>query len=148
MPATFSMIDLKPLMRWLTPDDMRRAGERLFRLQQARIDAGGGTRGKMKGYSAGYKKKLAAAGEPTTPRDLRRTGKMLNSRAVMKFTATSATIGFSPREAYMYINQARTPFTKPTKEERADTRAFLIQLARDRSERNLETARSAPKVTR
>ena len=143
MPVTVRMLDLGPLRKWITPDDMRAAGQLALTLQRDRIARGEGSRGRpMKRYSKSYKAQLADEGRPTDKRTLRRTGKMLDSRQVKGATAVRATVGFAAPEKYMFVQQATTPFVKATKDERNQIRDYLIERVKARIKQNLAEARS------
>lgn len=133
---TVRVLDLGLLRRLVTKEDMRAAAEMMLELQAKRIAAGGGTRGKMKRLSPAYAKEVGHSN-----RTLVRTGRMLASRAVLSATKTKATVGFKNAPQYAYVNQARTPFVKATKEERKTLAEFLTARIKARTAKNLAEAR-------
>lgn len=143
MAITVRVLDLGELKQFVTEDDMRAVGEYALRLQQARIARGEGSRGKkMKRYDKDYAEERAEAGLPTDRRTLRRTGRMLDSRTVLESTATRATIGFENPEQYFYVQQAKTPFVKATKDERKLLTEFVKKRVTERLKENLTRARA------
>lgn len=143
MAITVRVIDLGPLKRFVTEDDMRAAGQFILRMQRERIARGEGQRGrKMKRYSRAYAKERAEAGLPTDKRTLSRTGAMLASRDIIEAKATSVRIGFKSKARYVFVNQARTPFVKATKPERQLATEFIKRRVQRRLKANLAEARS------
>ena len=146
MGITVRVIDLGKLQKFVTKEDMQAAGKFMLALQKKRIARGEGSRGsKMKRYSKAYQKERAEAGLPINVRTLRRTGSMLESRAVLSSTDTETRIGFKKAAPYVYVNQARTPFVKATKTERNLVSKFTRRVVRERLRKQLAAARAGAK---
>lgn len=144
MPITVRIIDLRELRRFVTKEDMAKAGQYALRLQRERIAKGIGQRGRrMKRYSREYREERAEKGLPTDRRTLRLSGRMLDSRKVVAANEKSARIGFQNAPRYAYVQQARTPFVKATKDERDLIRKYLVARIKRRTKQNLQRARAS-----
>lgn len=131
--VTVRLLDIGPLKRFVTKEDMQAVADFVLALQKKRIAAGIGSRGtNMKRYSKAYAAERSAAGLPSDKRTLRRSGAMLDSRKVLSVSDTRARIGFDSAQKHAYVNQARTPFVKATKDERKLAGRFLARLIRER----------------
>lgn len=137
--VTVRVLNLGALAKFVTKEDMQAAAEYMLKLQAERVAQGIGQRGKpMKRLSKDYAEEEGKG----RVRTLKRTGKMLDSRGVLDATEKRATIGFQNAEKYYYVNQARSPFVKATKEERQKLAEFLAARVKKRLRENLASARA------
>ncbi len=139
MAITVRVLDLGALAKFVTKADMRAVGERIIALQSERIAAGEGTHRKLKKLSKAYAKET---GRPDRVRTLKRTGRMLASRAVVEVTESRTKVGFRNKAKYVYVQQAKTPFVKATKKERVLLRDFLADRVKARLAENLRSAKA------
>ena len=133
--------DLRKLAKFITSDDLRKAAERLIEQQEGRITSGRGSRGgnpyHFRRYTRGYREFRQRKGMASAVRTLRLTGRMLDSRAVKRVSNRSARIGFSENVRYFFVQQANTPFLKPTKKEREFFQEDVLKAMRARLSENV-----------
>lgn len=145
MSIKVKAVDIRAL-RFSMPALMRDVANEVLTRQRVRITDGRGTQGQMRKYSPGYAKEKAASGRQTGVRDLTWSGDMLAGRKVKEVTATTARIGWdagSGQALKALGNEERTPFVKPTKEEKAAAIARYKVLLKKEIDQQMARIRAA-----
>lgn len=128
-------------MSLTTAQMFKRLGETFLRISRERIESGIGSSGDaMPPYSAAYAKKRGATGRDVAVRTLVFTGAMLAARRILSLDDDSVLVGFpdGTEEADKARgNEARTPFLKPTPDERDDLRELMRKLVVEKARQDI-----------